>query len=136
MGVMDKLMFWKREPKLELDPSLDLGPDPAQAPDPLAGMGTDPMSSPNLGLGPSPIAQPSSPPSFQQPMPVEQPRIIHDPLQTPQQIQTDSNDKNLEIISMKLDNLKVAMENVSQRLANIERIAMDSTKEEPKRPQW
>lgn len=135
MGVIDKLKFWKHEPHLDLDSGVDLG--------------TESFSQPNLGLGQPtqqnpgmvdpmaqyPTHQPgfgSSAPSFANPS-FEQPRIIE---QQPQNLKQDSYDKNLEIVSMKLDNLKVAIENMNQRLINIERIATDSLKQEQKRPRW
>jgi len=137
MSMLDKIMFWKKEPKLDLDTSLDMGPDPNYGAPPQQG------TEMNLGLDSQNLGMPSTPPGpdMQMPnmhMPAEQPRVVHDPVQSaPQQLQSESHEKNLEIISMKLDNLKVAIENINQRLINIERLAIDSTHQpQPKRPQW
>jgi hypothetical protein len=51
-------------------------------------------------------------------------------------MQSDSHEKSLEILSMKLDNIKAALENMNQRIINIERMAIDSTRQEPRRRQW
>jgi len=156
MGVLDKVMFWKKEPKLDIDTNLDFNSASAG---PNLGM----PSSPNLGLpptGPSmgidsnpgltqqqmhdPFLDGGAQPSFQTPQTQpafgapEQPKIISESTQGfPQQnLHQESYDKSLEIVSMKLDNLKVVLENMNQRLMNIERIATDSQRQEPKRPNW
>jgi len=165
MGIVDKLKFWNKEPSLDLDPSLDLSPTPSMdmntgtpQTDNL-GLPTTPTHDPMLespmndsaSFGqPSPqpsFGQPNSQPAFgqqntpaqpfgQQPMGMnDQPRII-EPAPSPQNLQNDSYQKNLEIISMKLDNLKVAIENINQRLTNIERMATDSQNHQKQRPNW
>jgi len=146
MGMIDKLMFWKKEPKLDLDTHLDMGPDPAPAPN--FGMPQEQGYDQNLGMPSSGIDSGFQPQNYHQPYnPVsgpsapssgafDQPRVVHDPIQSPQAMQSDSHEKNLEIISMKLDNIKAAIENMNQRLINIERLAVDSTRQQPRRPNW
>ncbi len=151
MGVLDKLMFWKKEPRLDIDPSLDMSQPPIGQ---NLGIDTTSGFSPQQQRDPfldnSSSFQPSQP-SFQQPSQQsfqqqgfgmqqhsEQPRIISEssPGFSNQNIQHDSYEKSLEIVSMKLDNLKVALENINQRLINIERMAIDSQRQEKQRPHW
>ncbi len=123
MGIFGKLQFWKKnEPDLGL--GSDLGP----------GKGTDPLNL-NIGLEPmtdsfstyqpppfsgggqpresfsqpqfspqQPFPQPQFQPQFQQPMGPSYP-----PAQSP------------EIVAAKLDTIKVMLDNINQRLANLER---------------
>ncbi len=51
------------------------------------------------------------------------------PAQQPQQIQKPGNiEKDIELLSVKLDNLRNLMENINQRLINIENIAREEQK--------
>lgn len=43
--------------------------------------------------------------------------------QMPQQFQQEGNEKDFEIISLKLDNLKSALESINERLGRIEKLA-------------
>lgn len=144
--MMDKLMFWKKEPEINLDPSIDMGPsnsgmetfsqppsfdsinNPGLPNDPMAGLPPQPQPDPvldnNFG-GDNRYNQPS----------YDRPRIVNDPM-VQQPNMNDGAQKNMEIISMKLDNLKIAIENMNQRLQNIERIAQESQAQPPKRPNW
>ncbi len=150
---MDKVMFWKKEPRLDLDTSVDfsapgsydsgLGPNTALQ-DPMldSGFGSQqPYQQPGMGHDPMRDQGFSSPQPYphQQMAPAQdQYRIISEarPEMGPQSLRNDSYDKNLEIVSMKLDNLKVALENINQRLMNIERIATDSQGQQKRRPNW
>jgi len=108
MGILSKLMFWKREPELEELPGAgepDLTKD-------ITGLGRpefgDQSSYPQPPQG-IPPPQPVSPPSFQQqPVPPQQETIIS---------------KEMEILSSKLDSIKANLDSINQRLANIERLA-------------
>ena len=140
MGFMDKVMFWKKEPKLDIDTNLDMGLSPPVGNnlgiDTNPGLSSQQMSDPFLDH-----SYQQRPQQFQQQQfgyPQEQPRIISEtPVGMPQQsLQRDSYDKNLEIVSMKLDNLRSALENINQRLINIERLAMDSQRQDRQRPSW
>jgi hypothetical protein len=44
--------------------------------------------------------------------------------------------KELEIISSKLDYLRVSLENINQRLANLEKVARDDNTPQPPRYRW
>ncbi len=130
--MFDKLMFWKKKDDLALPPVdkiMGNNSSPGLPEDPNFGTssahgfesnnmlpdlnsGNDPMQQSSFGS--SPISQFTShdvaaPPSFQE----------HAP-----QLQDSRNDllqKDMEIISAKLDYLKATLEHINQRLANIER---------------
>lgn len=144
MGLFAKLKFWKKEAPLDIDTGLDTSFAPAPSPNaglptPGSGFGTPRYGDPvldNTAFGQQGgFDQPSfsQKPSFG----YDQPKIISET--SPgfsQNVQRDTYDKNLEIVSMKLDNIKAALENLNQRLINIERMAMDSMRQEPRRPNW
>ena len=117
MGFFDKLAFWKKKDDLadfgkDLGIDKDLGMDLSQGPSPDLGMGIEPASSPQQAF--------NKYPSFQQQSYQQQP-AFQQPSYT-----SDSNyiaSKNLEVISSKLDALRVSLESINQRLANIEAIA-------------
>lgn len=154
MGIIDKLMFWKKEPKLDFDTGLDMntqvtGPDPGlsqgnaynfqQTGDPYVDgqQGSAPQYQQNPPFPQSPYQQPDN--SFQPHQQGYMGGEMHEPkvVERPQQnLQGDSYDKNLEIVSMKLDNLKVALENINQRLINIERMAMEGSRQDRRRGNW
>jgi hypothetical protein len=148
MGVLGKLMFWKKEPRLDIDTGIDTSFPPVPSP----GFGQPSFGAPRLG-DPGLDNQSFGSPSYGQSQPglgldtppfpsqpgYDQPKILSEtsPGFSPN-VQRDTYDKNLEIVSMKLDNIKAAIENMNQRLINIERIAMDSMREDQqrRRPNW
>ena len=108
MSFLEKLAFWKRKDDFE---SVGLGDKNQSIGDVGSsdlGLGTTGNMDSNLGM---PAQQQ---PSFQQPS--TQPQY-----QPPQQ-QT-SRDKDLEIISSKLDALRASLESINQRIANLEAMA-------------
>jgi hypothetical protein len=120
MGFLDKIMFWKKNDSIDLNASLDLGPDPLAGQN--LGMGMNASmgqeQTPSYGNYPSAHtfddSQFGSNPQF----------TVRDvPRQEPFSPQNYAAEKNLEVISSKLDALKAGMESINQRLANIERIA-------------
>lgn len=127
MGVLGKLMFWKKKDDFE---DLGLGDKPGQGMD--LGLGPDLGSEPSMGqdLGmPSPSMNPSQPMNTQQ-QPFQQspsfgpPQSPQPNFNPPAQNTGDyTTNKNLEVISSKLDALKAAMESINQRLSNLEGIA-------------
>ncbi len=128
MGFVDKLKFWRHEPKLDQDLGIDF---------------SNPVPEQNAGQTQEPGEPQAQPNIFQSPYPQEPQRPEYgtprfaEMRQEPASIQRDSYDKNLEIVSMKLDNIKVVLENMNQRLVNIERIAVESQRQEPpRRPNW
>jgi hypothetical protein len=143
MGLLNKLMFWKKEPSLDFNSGIDTSFAPAPSPTGLPSANSG-FASPRFGeptLDNSTFGAPQADFGMSQPAFVprpnygmEQPKILSEtsPGFSPG-IQRDTYDKNLEIVSMKLDNLKAALENINQRLVNIERIAMDSMREDQQR---
>ena len=135
MGILDNLMFWKKD-KFDLD---SLGKDLSALPDPNTGLEPNLGLNQNMGMPNSasdPLAQPQQFQSFQTP---QSAGLAPDPSR-PQSFNSLNREqqqqrlapqaqthmaKDLEIISSKLDALKSALESVSQRLANLERMAQD-----------
>ena len=125
MDILKKLMFWKKD---------DLGLKGLdKSPLPETGLGLEPNiglgTQPGLGQTPmSPPMQPSQPsyPSFQTTPSAPSPGLgsqpqAFGPMRQEQQSYTIS--KEIEVISSKLDALRAAIDNLSQRLASIERMA-------------
>ncbi len=117
MGFFDKLAFWKKKDDLadlgkDFGFDKDLGMDLGQGPSADLGMGLEP-SSPQQSF--------NKYPSFQQQQSFQQQPAFAQPSYT-----SDSNyiaSKNMEVISSKLDALRVSLESINQRLSNIEAIA-------------
>ena len=125
MGIIDKLMFWKKDEFSDIG----LGDKGGLGKGPLGkdlafgddfGMGTQPSLDQGLSQQTGMPAQPSLPqqPAFQ-PQPV-QPQFQQPRYENPQQ---EMAAKNIEILSSKLDALRASIESVNQRLANLEAIA-------------
>ncbi|MBI2144984.1 hypothetical protein HYU18_01540 [Candidatus Woesearchaeota archaeon] len=108
MGIFGKLLPWKRKDDLGLSDNLGLG-----------GFG-QPMAQPGqdlgLGLGPAPYEQqPGMGGQFQQ-FGSQRPQM-----EAFQQERSYAANKDIEVVSAKLDAIKSALEALNQRLANIER---------------
>ncbi len=128
MGILDKIMFWKKGDEFadvglgeKENPAFgnELGAAPGTGLGPSPGLGTEPGIGSDLGQQPGQgfqTPQPSMPsyPSQQQFQP--QPPSYANP-------QQDLESKNLEIISSKLDALRASIDSLSQRMANLEAIA-------------
>ena len=131
MGFMDKLMFWKKK-----DEFADLGLK-----------GTDLGLGQDLGLGPDtgfdegigrrdagfgqefqrpmqPQFQQPSPYSYQQPVMPQQPAF------------QERSNREMEVVSSKLDVLKAKLDSIDQRLANLERMAQGEQESYRKRNSW
>ncbi len=119
-------MFWKKNDEFAL-------PEPSNASVPQPDMGLDP----NLGLdmpGTPSAPMPPSQPAVQQPtnsysqfqttMPPRQPQQVVQQPSAPQQYNTDTYtiSKEIEVISSKLDALRAEIENINQKLSNLERM--------------
>jgi hypothetical protein len=143
MGLFNKLMFWKKEPSLDFSAGIDTSFAPAPSPNTGlpntgAGFGAPRFGDPTLdnsgfGAPQQDFGMPQS--GFGQRPGYDQPKIISEtsPGFAAPHLQRDTYDKNLEIVSMKLDNIKAALENMNQRLMNIERMATDGMREEQQR---
>lgn len=124
MGVMSKLMFWKKE-----DDFKDLGFDKDFAAD-LGGptnFGQNDSfgQQDNLGLDmpsnrPQQISQSYPPPI--RPQPAYQPQS-YQPYQPQKPDHEYIVSKEIEVLSSKIDAIRVTLESVNQRLARIEKIA-------------
>ncbi len=120
MGIIDKVMFWKHDDDLDFDKIADKEMDGSfDTPDPT----TDLNSQQKDGLGlneksmfndtADPLAQPAT--TLQQPM-----------TQTPMapSVQPTNNgdiSQHLALINSKLDTVKVILNNLDQRMANLEK---------------
>ena len=120
MGLFDKLKFWKKD---------DLGADvpPMEGLPPLPGEVKEPgFGDEHVGAGAAPPMMhgpgsfPQSP-EFKEPTPSFEPRMPQPAMQPlrPQPSQ------DLDLVNAKLDAIKAILDNVNQRLANLERIARD-----------
>ncbi len=160
MGVFDKLAFWKKDDDFSSFEK-DFGADPAGTPgsEPgmgLEGLGKNPGEDPGLGgepnlgfdnkpgsLGgterPAPaIMSTPAQPAAEQPAyggytqpPAPLPREFANPVQPSPD--SDRVQKEMEVISSKLDTLKAMIESLNHRIVNIERLAQD---EDQKSKRW
>ncbi len=130
--MLDKVFFWRhKEEPLIKPPELGLGRErelglgldeselgPATGP-------TPPMQGPPPSLGPP---ETPAPPSLGPPeTPAPAPSAL---AQAQAAMPQTSIEKDIQILSAKLDSLKAILENIHQRLVNIERIAHESEKYE------
>ena len=133
MGLMDKIMFWKKEPELELGkyPGLEAGPAsaemPAMGPGPSPGI-TEPPAP--IG-GPSPLEEigPAPPP----PTPLGRAPAIPAPTAFPSAAPSAvpaPSDAAHEMINVKLDTLKALLESINTRLERMERTQQARSVEE------
>lgn len=146
MSLLDKLMFWKKEPEFDFG-DLGKGGFPSEPPE-LALPGED-----RLGLPKGEVMGSPAHPAFRQEpagsgtmgpesMGPErmgaQPQFgmpRHEPAPQPQFQQQPSyhqaaGSKDIELISVKIDQLRTSLDVLNQRLSNIERML------EPQRPRW
>lgn len=105
-----KLMFWKKD-------DLDLGLSTSNLPT------HDPGIESNFGLSSVPSMTGSPQPNY----PSFQPMAPQESFPSGPSVQANNQTytltKEMEVISSKLDALKAAIDNISQRLVNIERVA-------------
>ena len=154
MGLMSKLMFWKKEPAM---PSMgDFGKDfgagemggpelalPKETDLGLPGQqgmpGAEPGAMPPGGPAPGgPGQMPGSPGQMPGAMPVgpsatfAAPKLEEVPMQrAPQQPSMPSGgSKDLELISVKIDQLRTSLDILNQRMMHIERLI------ESQKPKW
>lgn len=104
MGILGKLKFWKRD-------ELGLGEELAM---PKGNLPADELGLESPGLPKTPQM-----PQMQAPEAVQEPRLM----QQPQQPQYYGPNRDLELVAAKLDALKATLDNINQRLANLERVA-------------
>lgn len=128
MGFFGKLAFWKHEEeKLPDLPGFGINESAADLTSPHGGYA--PTSREQTGLGE--FKMPDTPrPSFEEEQTFNYQNITPPPGTPPPQQQgfasfqyNDVASKNMEIISSKLDYLRASLENINQRLANLEAAA-------------
>jgi len=119
MSFFDKLKFWQHD---------DIPP----LPEAIGKLPPLPGDHPGLALERADVAEPQGQPFIPSPSP----SFSAPPMQqVPQAPQMDMMmNKNMEIISSKLDMLQKYLESISQRLMNIERIAQQEQQQTKK--QW
>lgn len=122
MGVFGKLKFWKRDDDLSLGNELAM-PKSAFPQDELG------LQSPGLPQTPQmPLSEPRME-SFR-----EAPRTYSQPYPQQPQPQYYGANRDLDLVVAKLDALRATLENINQRLANLERVAYGE--EETRRRGW
>ena len=105
MSILGKLQFWKRD-------ELALGDELAM---PKGNLPADELGMESPGLPKTPQMAPPEPAYPAEPRPY---------MQQQQQPQYNyGQNRDLELVAAKLDALKATLENINQRLANIERLA-------------
>ena len=126
MGLLDKIMFWKKEEPefsgLEPGPfnTAGAGPQFGQDITPPVGGFAPPLGAPDFGephMG-TPQPSPFGPPSPMSSMQTGSPAMMSQPQQG-----FVAQTAQMELISSKLDTIKVQLENLNQRIAHLERIA-------------
>src|SRR3989338_5731969 len=137
MAFLDKLKFWKkREP---FEKGIDLGLPPPDAP--FAQQPT-PLSHPTPEISPFPEMGSEQSQMYAQyppyvPVSEQRQQFMQYPQQQPQQAQQlkqvqypSAVEKDIEVVSAKLDSIRATLESINQRLLNIERIAYEHRKRE------
>ncbi|MBU0460411.1 MAG: hypothetical protein KKH52_04185 [Nanoarchaeota archaeon] len=121
MGIFSKLAFWKKDDDLDFDKLADkelnrgMGEEGMPIQDDL---GLDEQSpfgdkATEFGKGTDPFSTPKTPGPFSQQAPSSQ----------------TSSDRELELISSKLDTIKALLASLDQRVANIEKASIEKKKE-------
>lgn len=121
MSIIHKLKFWKHEEELPPLPEIpSIGEKKIPEPGHFAGLGIEPLHDESPSF-----AQPSSPlsftPTFSAPQP-QQPSF--------------AGDKDFQLLNAKLDTIRAQLENISQRLERIERIANEAQQQEKEVVRW
>ena len=129
MGILDKVMFWKKKDEFaglgpgELPGEMggpELGLSKTGLPEEAMHPGAAPGAAPGM-----PTLEPAGPPEAPQalgglpPQAAPQPQVVH-----PEAV----GKAEVEIISVKIDNLKTTIEVVNQRLERIEKMLEEQSK--------
>ena len=121
MGVLNKLMFWKKNDDFEFDKEFDNG---------LGGAGLP--TAEDLGLDQKPLMNEKSP--FDTPLqPNADPRYAPPP--PPSTGNSSVGNRDLELIGSKLDTIKALLASLDQRVANLEKATQQPQKKQ-QQPLW
>jgi len=112
MGIMDKVLFWKQKDELGIRDDL--------------GLAQPHMPADDLGLPASDYGQQ---PQFGQQQQVGQ--SAQQQMESIESSKSYTSNKDLEVISAKLDAIKATIESINQRLASLERMAGTEEQEPP-----
>lgn len=130
---MDKIQFWKKKessgPDLGLPPSSSEGPNLGMNNNQL---GLNTGNSPEHDMGD--FSTPHSIPSMQD-SPSSPPSLAGYPSHQQQQ-SSQRSDKDLEVISAKLDAIRASLESINQRLGALENIARQSNSDDHNQYRW
>ena len=137
MGILGKLAFWKHEKAPGPEPSMDLGADLNLGS--TTGMPSDIGQQPNLGLemGPqtgleSGFTAPPQPEPFTD-APASQPNAMSQMRGQQKNEEVENLAKNVELITAKVDTIRVILDQLSHKINNIEKIAMAEEEDSHKR---
>jgi hypothetical protein len=142
--MFEGLKFWKKKDEGLAFPKVDDGmgagePSPFGEEPKLPGFG--PTDDLGLPKEPQPAFEPAPPPSFESQRMAQQPMQPQMQMQAPQYPPTQDHhsvsleilSRDIAVLSSKMDALRSQMESIGQRVANIERVALD---EEKKARSW
>ena len=135
MSFFGKLAFWKKKEPLDTD--FGMGMPPEQGFDQELGLGGDVGKGNELGLGQDAgfdgnfgeqqtIRQPSMPKEAAQRYSMREVPISVSGAQGEQRQERFNIDKDVELISSKIDAIRAEIQTINQRLANIERMVEDN----------
>ena len=137
MGVMDKLMFWKKKDDFG---SFDMDSFSSSAKDPLGGtplhenigLEHDPFGKDSMSPSPANSSPPGSDPISPAPTTPSDFGANHDSLRPKafDQKKEYSGNRDLELISSKLDTIKAILQSLDSRVNVIERIAKQEEQEQ------
>ena len=116
MGIVDKLMFWKKDDELDFDKIADQEinrGDNLGTPDPT--MDLDQQQKDSLGLNEKTLFEDTIPPTDT----LTRPTTLT--AQTATATENVEVTQHLELINSKLDTVKVILNSLDQRLANLEK---------------
>lgn len=111
MGVFGKLAFWKRKE------DNDLGLPPLPGPGDELGLPEIGQEAGGYPAMPRQQQEPDIRPPYLAPVTPQQYQYY------PQQAPPRETNRDLELVSAKLDSIRASLESINQRLANIERVA-------------
>ena len=130
MGLLNKIMFWKKDDDFDFDKVADNQFNQTLDNDPLA------LNRDLAGIEEkSPFEQFDKPASFEPELPNRPAYPSHSTLPATRggDLGINSQQRDLELVNSKLDTIKAILSSLDQRLANIER---SSKKEERKNNLW